>query len=1551
MKLFNRQYIIACILILAGTAEMSAQNENTLTGDSIPYGHFEDERTTRDSSKISKINKAEQKGETSAMEYVMDKRYHNIGESFDRKWYKNLYLEAGAGFEQIAPIKEYGFNPLTMARFGIGWQMSRLSSMRLMGVGGWGYQQNKHDLLGTLGLKADYIFSLSSYLYGYNPSRPLNVSAVIGAGARKTWLAPSSRNGMSYDAHFGLQAKLYTGPHGFMSIEPYVALGTDNMDLSEYRNWRKADIAFGATFNYIYYINNVLSRESRLRIIKSIVDGNAFINDSTLKRWAQPWFIEFSNGINFSTSPGMKFAETAGLATTVSVGKWLSPVMGIRASGIIKSASCGTETTGSTGNPSLKYTATHHSVYGGARLEAMLNPFGGMKNFRWDSKYGMFLVAGGEFGRIQKFGTGLTRYTVSYTGGINLWGRLGQGLMAFVEPRYSYTEYDLKSRNVLSDNGFTVNVGLRMQNQGYKLDKKHDANGDMPEGRWSVGIGGGVNFKLTSKSYKSLPNYNARLFADYMISKTSGVEVAFERVSLANRDYVQYWDCSFEQNKYTKHQRTGMADYRYNYGLLSVDYLINLSRLFHGAYKRKPLFELQMQFGPNVAFGLWNNWTLAKEENLQQNHKAEPVSKAKATTNIGFNGGLKLKCNVSPQLSVFFAPTLYWMGTKDMPNLDLVSLKHIETMNVGLQFNLIRRAHIINSIFDKNGQINNSMSERWANPWFIEFSNGLSFRTANGMSFAETAGMETTISVGKWLSPVLGLRASGVIRSTRCGTETTGSTGIHSQNYTVNQHSVYGGARLEAMINPLGYKDNFSWDDKFGMFLVAGGELGKIQKFGSGLTRHAISYTGGINLWGRLGQGLMAFVEPRYTYSEYDLKSTNVQSDNGLTVNVGLRIQNHGIRTGVRKNAEDDVQEEKLAVGIGGGVSFKLTSKSYKPLLSYNGRLFADYMISKASGVEVAFERVSLANREYAQYWDCNNEQGSRTMRAVMADYRYNYGLLSVDYLINMSRLFCGDKGKRPLFELQMLIGPNVAFGLWNNCTLEAEERLPQNHTAEPVNNMKTKTTLGFNGGLKLKCNVSPQLSVFFAPTLYWMATKDMPNLDLISVKHFETMNVGVQFNLSRGRNAHAVRSIFERQDLTNDSTPNKWAKPWFFEFSNGINFSSTPNLDFAKTSGMATTVSVGKWLSKAVGLRLSGAVRNSKWAEETTYGVDYQSPQHTANLHATYTDIRLEAMLNPLGFSKNFKWDSRFGFYIVGGGGLGRVSRNGSGNSYDTESYTAGINAWARLGNGLTAFVEPRYAYTEYKVPFSTHEESKTHYDNSMTVNVGLRIQNLGQKSDRRHYADDGEETGKLSVGLGGGVNFKTTKRSFDPQLSYNGRLFADYMISEVSGLEMAFEYASVAKRNYSQFWDCNLALSESNNFKTMKNGLSDNRYNYGILSVDYLLNMSRLFYGTPDKRPLFELQMLIGPNVALGISKNWKLAANERLRPNHVAEPADNAKPKTVLGFNGGLKLKCNFSPRLSAFFAPTIYWMGTKDIPGLDMAKLKYIETMNVGVQYNL
>ena len=73
-------------------------------------------------------------------------------------------------------------------------------------------------------------------------------NVIIGFGAQMSKLETKT-SGSSFEGHLGAQFRFFTGPQAYLNVEPYIGLATDQMDLSENRNWRKTDIFYGINFD------------------------------------------------------------------------------------------------------------------------------------------------------------------------------------------------------------------------------------------------------------------------------------------------------------------------------------------------------------------------------------------------------------------------------------------------------------------------------------------------------------------------------------------------------------------------------------------------------------------------------------------------------------------------------------------------------------------------------------------------------------------------------------------------------------------------------------------------------------------------------------------------------------------------------------------------------------------------------------------------------------------------------------------------------------------------------------------------------------------------------------------------------------------------------------------------------------------------------------------------------------------------------------------------------------------------------------------------------
>lgn len=716
-------FLVALMAVCSKLYALNAANGNSVNGpvavnDTIPYGYFEDERKVIKNDTVK--NYAEGKDSLNALDYIMDSRYLNPGESFSKRWSDHLFIEVAAGVEQLVPpTSNYHFNALTTIRGSVGKQFDKLSSFRGSLIAGWGYQQDKDVIFLRASAKADYIFDLSSYISGYNPRRMLGISSLIGVGANLSHLGRNQGTASSYDAHAGLQLKFYTGPRGYFTIEPYVGLATDQYDLSRDRNWRRADFFYGASIGYIYYFNNNLSKESRRRLIEnkgakdelwkdtlsteyaSLKDSLARIEHinatARLQSWSQPWFLEFGNGINWLKSPSLRLAQTMGNDVTISVGKWFSPVIGVRMSALLKVTTWKKDITDAVVSPyTPKYEYNHHNVYAGFRLEALFNPLGFSKNFRWDSKFGTHLLLGGEMGWLKKYqeGTHLSTYSHSYTVGLNLWTKLAEGLHLFVEPRYTYYVYKIPFTNVdwdkrFSDDGYAVNVGLRVSTVSkYFRENRSNSSDNAVMPRITAGIGIGTSIIQTTGTYEGVTklNYNVQAFGEYHLNKVSSARVGFEFASLTGTSMINFYDYNMNNpERPTSLLRKGLWDNRLYFGLLSINYMVNLSNALAG-YNSSRKFELEAYAGPVCSMLFGSDGQLNESERLQENHICQSVNQVGSKIRLGANAGLKLKYNLSKKIDLFFSPNLYWVGNMSVPGVNMLRFKYFETINIGAQY-------------------------------------------------------------------------------------------------------------------------------------------------------------------------------------------------------------------------------------------------------------------------------------------------------------------------------------------------------------------------------------------------------------------------------------------------------------------------------------------------------------------------------------------------------------------------------------------------------------------------------------------------------------------------------------------------------------------------------------------------------------------------------------------------------------------------------------------------------------------------------------------------
>lgn len=680
--------------------------------DTTKYGEddLDEEEGAAAKERPKPKDRAKERGNVvDALDFVGEGRYKATHETFAMdttrfflpKWMYNMYVQGGLGVEVMnPPTNDYRILPMTQLQLGVGKDFSELHAARVLFHGGWGYQRDKELTLSKFGMKVDYLYNLSGYLAGYNPTRMLNLSMILGVGAQYSKMEQES--GMSLEAHFGAQLRFFTGPKTYLTIEPYVGIGGDKMDLSGNRNWRKADLFYGANLNLIYYINNNLSPQSRSRLLAARSRHNRLTldPDSLLENWQQPWFAQFSGGAAFTNSPNMDMMKTLGSELTFTIGKWLSPVVGLRGSlfsrtNVWKTA----EQDAIQENYMPAYSLDLHNWTVGGRLEAMLNPLGFLRSFYWDQPFGFYLVGGAEYGYIQKMQSQQLKCTMmGWGGGVNLWYQMSPGLKVFLEPRFMHNEYKIPYTNIdwykrYSDNYLTFNVGLAVEMRDDDRYYSHVYEDEYVTDRlrqFKIGLGGGTHLLQTRRAYSGENGlgWNGMLFGEYHFDRLKSVRLGVEFVNLKRSNLTQFTDYNMEQGDadYAPVKREGLWDHRYSFLLISPAGMVDLNYLSMRYHPQR--FRLYAFGGPTMIWVLQYKRELSALERLKMYHEVDPIDAESVGFAVGAHVGLKFEARITRRWSAWLVPTVYMLGGAKMPGIEFTKLKTLATFNLGAQFSL-----------------------------------------------------------------------------------------------------------------------------------------------------------------------------------------------------------------------------------------------------------------------------------------------------------------------------------------------------------------------------------------------------------------------------------------------------------------------------------------------------------------------------------------------------------------------------------------------------------------------------------------------------------------------------------------------------------------------------------------------------------------------------------------------------------------------------------------------------------------------------------------------
>ena len=598
--------------------------------------------------------KEENRGTFNALDYILDGRYMPSDEDkFSKTFLDNFWVEGGFSLEKLSTSSaQITFGPQAAFYVGAGKHLDERHALRAKFFTGYVYTNEKSWFAYRMGGKVDYLYDFSAHFAGSKTDRRWTFSSILGAGIHYTKFNDNYGRGQHYksvgwDLHAGVQAKLYTGAHGCVALEPYVGLSSDVFT----DNWKKFSFFYGANLSYIYYINDRLSKQKRKLLIdeRDLIDEVAA--DSTLYSWRRPWFFEISTSFNMGGSAYRYGLTSNGFGWVISAGQWLSTALGVR----------GSLATENFSHNKVYVPQLDRTVYEGGnnfegRIELLFNPFGMKKNYDWDSKYGLYIFGGMKFGRLwqgseySKYANDDSHYiSPTYFGasfGAHGWLRLSDGMQAFIEPRYEYNDYHDKyfyqygsvtdDRNKrFNSHLFTVQLGFTVTARSRKcVDWTKEDEKDYVDfmKKWTIGIGGGGNF-LAYRYRFDAPiafGYNGEGYAEYHFDGYHSVRanILWQRNPSMIYKYGTFFNCCHEDFK------------------VSLSYMLNLTKAMARINPDGRKFEFFVFAGPTLSI-------LCRDRKIYWNQLA-----------VTFHIGAKLQYNIDEHWAIHLTPSFYYLTSK-----------------------------------------------------------------------------------------------------------------------------------------------------------------------------------------------------------------------------------------------------------------------------------------------------------------------------------------------------------------------------------------------------------------------------------------------------------------------------------------------------------------------------------------------------------------------------------------------------------------------------------------------------------------------------------------------------------------------------------------------------------------------------------------------------------------------------------------------------------------------------------------------------------------------
>lgn len=526
------------------------------------------------------VNKGEPK-------LILQDRYLEKGKRFGTRLFERLDVGLFSGYHKIVPRGNIRVKEGSPIGLSIKYNFDRLHAVRVnYSYTSFEIEQTKNEFKHNE-IGADFVYNLSSLLYGHNRGRLLNFSPVIGASYIFVSNNKISRGALKAQLGLNIDFRLTSSAHLF--AEPYFAVVSDQVDLSAGSNPHRWDMMYGVRGGLIVRFNSESDSISRSNYNRNV-------------------FLEFAQGTTFFSANSLSLIQSSGRSYRLSVGKWFDPLMGLRLSGVVSYFNHAITST-----PARKYMGVivtpayeHYAraaMFGG-RLDLMLNVLNFFNGYRskFYQPFSWILTAGVEYGymlkMIPKSSVHLKTYYAGAVFGTQLAFNPDRFMSLYLEPSILLANYSVPYANApehkakFTDKVFSLNLGVRVSRP--EARERHEYNYEF-QSRNFAGVMLGMIRNQHGNSFRGDGgfqwNAGVQVGREFLPCVAAKLQVDFQKVY--NSDFMRYRVADG-----TIYKRSALFNEDVTLVNAKVLYMLNVTNLYQG-YKAERRVNFFLEVGPS----------------------------------------------------------------------------------------------------------------------------------------------------------------------------------------------------------------------------------------------------------------------------------------------------------------------------------------------------------------------------------------------------------------------------------------------------------------------------------------------------------------------------------------------------------------------------------------------------------------------------------------------------------------------------------------------------------------------------------------------------------------------------------------------------------------------------------------------------------------------------------------------------------------------------------------------------------------------------------------